>query len=171
MTLFKYLSNGVTKKGYNINNCYDFLVEEFKKGNITYPRSDGFFHDEINIINFNEINPEVKELLLMANNWPIENKQEESLIGDFFTLSSRLYLATPGSIVNDYNKIEREKIKPDKEKVDLFLGLKMKKEYENNDYYIKRKNFKFSNFLKRIKDHKVIKEVKIDPKLKDIIVA
>lgn len=169
MTLFKYLSNGVTKKGYDINNCYNFLIDEFKKGNVTYPRSDGFYHDEINIINFDKINPDVKNLLLTKNNWPIENKKESFLIGDFFTLSERLYLATPGSIVNDYNKIEREKIKPDKEKVDFLLGLKMKKEYEEKDYYIKRKNFKFLNFLKKIKDNKVIREIKMEPELKEII--
>ena len=168
MNLFKYLSNGVTKKGYNINNCYNSLVNEFKKGNITYPRSDGYFHDEISILNMDNINPEVKELLFMKNKWPI--LKEKEIIGDFFTLANYFYLATPASIVNDYNKIKKENIKPKKDKIDLFIGIQLKKEYEENNHFIKVKNFNFENFLKNIKDNK-IKKVKISKELNDLLIA
>ena len=123
MTLNKYLSNS-KQNGISARQSYDMLVNEFRKGNISYPRSDGKNHLPIKILNDRDINPYVKKWLLQEPEIEIKEFDENNVIvrGDIFILNEYLKLSTPATLVNDYQKCNR--LNTYKENEDLLIGLK-----------------------------------------------
>ena len=53
-TLNRYLSNA-TKKGISAQQSYDNLISEFRKGNVSYPRTDGKNHAPLKVLDENNI--------------------------------------------------------------------------------------------------------------------
>jgi len=131
MDSFGYLSNAY-QKGYNISNSWDALIKEFEKGNISYPRTDSENHFGIEVINSNYIMPQVKALLTQEPKYLL---REDLMRGDFFMMSKMLKLATPASIVNDYEFVIKTPINNNIDKSIIFTGLyydKFKKRQKDN---------------------------------------
>ena len=105
MTLNKYLSNS-TSSGISAKQSYDMLVNEFRKGNISYPRSDGKNHLPIEILQPSLINHQVKNWLEKEPTFEVQEVDQDNIMvrGDFFILNEYLKLSTPATIVTDYEK-------------------------------------------------------------------
>ena len=146
MTLNKYLSNA-TNSGISARQSYDMLVNEFRKGNISYPRSDGKNHLPIKILNERDINPYVKKWIEQTPQIEIKEFDENNVIvkGDFFILNEYLKLSTPATIVNDYEKCCRLNYKEENNK---YIGLEHN-QYENDLAFekIELNEFSFEDIL------------------------
>lgn len=146
MTLNKYLSNA-TSSGISAKQSYDMLVSEFRKGNISYPRSDGKNHLPIKILNENAINKQVKNWLEKTPNFEIKEYDNDNMIisGDYFILNEYLKLSTPATVVNDYDKCCRLKYKEEENK---YIGLEHN-HYENElaNEKIELTNFSFEDII------------------------
>jgi hypothetical protein len=117
-------------------NAFDRLKEEFSKGNVTYPRSDGTTHMPIEILNPFRVN---KEIIKIMQTKPLYEKDDGYIYGDVYTLTGALFLSTPASLIEDIKKAE--KITPPK-KINPYIGLKRKEFFENEALYIDINNVK-----------------------------
>lgn len=121
MTLNRYLSNS-TSSGITARQSYDMLVNEFRKGNISYPRSDGKNHLPIKILKPNNINKQVQKWIEQTPKFEIVDFDRDNVMvkGDFFILNEFMGLSTPATIVNDYEKCSRIKYKKEE---NPYIGL------------------------------------------------
>lgn len=146
MTLNKYLSNS-KQSGISARQSYDMLVNEFRKGNISYPRSDGKNHLPIKILNDRDINPYVKKWLLQEPEIEIKEFDENNVIvrGDIFILNEYLKLSTPATIITDYEKCCKLNYKVEDNK---YIGLEHN-QYENELAFekIELNEFSFEDIL------------------------
>lgn len=146
MTLNKYLSNS-KQNGISARQSYDMLVNEFRKGNISYPRSDGKNHLPIKILNDRDINPYVKKWLLQEPQIEIKEFDENNVIvrGDIFILNEYLKLSTPATIITDYEKCCKLNYKVEDNK---YIGLEHN-QYENELAFekIELNEFSFEDIL------------------------
>jgi len=144
MDLYRYMSNS-REMGYSIGNSYNALLNEFERGNITYPRSDGFRHMMIQILNEDKMNRDVVNIIHHSNN--SFKKGENYIEGDFFMLNRVLKLSTPGSLYSDYEMVKKNR-DIDENYVDLMFGIKQAKEYKKNDIIIDVDDFDFNDMLR-----------------------
>ena len=146
MTLNKYLSNS-TSSGISAKQSYDMLVNEFRKGNISYPRSDGKNHLPIEILQPSLINHQVKNWLEKEPTFEVQEVDQDNIMvrGDFFILNEYLKLSTPATIVTDYEKCCRLNYKKEENK---YIGLEHNI-YEQDMYNerIPLQNFSFEDIL------------------------
>ena len=128
--MYSFLSSA-SKNGFSAENSYNKLLDEFQKGNITYPRTDGITHSPITIISSN-INPQIKQIL---NTYPNFKEINNTYVGDIYTLCGVLHLTTPGSIIKDLKKANQIQ-NFDKTTTDLYIGLKRKHFIEEEELLI-----------------------------------
>lgn len=121
-TLNRYLSNA-TKKGISAQQSYDNLISEFRKGNVSYPRTDGKNHAPLKVLDENNINRYVKTNIESEPVIEIQDLGDSILVkADPFILNEYLKLSTPATLVNDYQKCNR--LNTYKKDEDLLIGLK-----------------------------------------------
>lgn len=121
-TLNRYLSNS-SAKGISPQQSYDNLVSEFRKGNVSYPRTDGKNHSPLRVLDNDNINKYIQSNIETEPKFEVEDLGDYILVrGDPFILNEYLKLSTPATVVNDYNKCNRLEYNSQNE--DLFIGLK-----------------------------------------------
>jgi len=132
-TTFTYCSSS-NRLGFNVKDAFNKLTEEFMKGYVTYPRSDGEGHGEIKILNPGAISNEIKDIFKTP---PILKKEKGYVTGDVYTLAGELYLSTPASLVND---VEVAKKTNPPQKADIYIGIRRKEFLESEALYVDTKN-------------------------------
>jgi hypothetical protein len=132
-TAFTYCSSA-NRLGFDVKKAFNKLTEEFTKGYVTYPRSDGEGHGEIKILNPGAVSDEIKNIFRTP---PILKRERESVTGDVYTLAGELYLSTPASLVGD---VELAKKTEPPQKADIYIGIRRKEFLESEALYVDTKN-------------------------------
>lgn len=132
-TAFTYCSSA-NKLGFDVKKAFNKLTDEFMKGYITYPRTDGVGHGEITILDSHSISNDIRTIFKTS---PVFKKEPGFIIGDMYTLAGELYLSSPSSLVEDTEKAK--KTEPPKQ-IDLYIGARRKEFLENEVLYIDASN-------------------------------
>lgn len=148
-TTFTYCSSA-NKLGYDVKESFNKLTDEFMKGHVTYPRTDGIGHGEIKILDSHSISDDIKAIFQTS---PVLKKEPKFVIGDVYTLAGELYLSTPASLIED---IEKAKKIESPEKIDLYIGIRRKEFLENEVLYIDSSKASM-NTLKKIFETDLLK--------------
>lgn len=146
-TLNSYLSNA-KGSGISPKQSYDMLINEFRKGNISYPRTDGENHLPLRVIRPIQIHPYVKDWIEKEPKVEIEDYNNDFYLvkGDVFMLNEYLKLSTPATIINDYEKCCRLNYKSEENK---YVGLEhylLEKDMQNEK--IALNEFSFEDIIK-----------------------
>lgn len=122
ISLGHYLHNA-TKVGSSPSVAYQQLTNEFQRGNISYPRSNGKNHHPISIINPSKTHKLVKKI--------IEYKDKFLSMGKSFLknasiylLAEKLNLSSSASLVEDVELAKQSSIE---ENEDIYFMLKQEK--------------------------------------------
>lgn len=146
-TLNSYLSNA-KGSGISPKQSYDMLINEFRKGNISYPRTDGENHSPLRVIRQMFIHPHVKDWIETKPTFELKDYNDEFYLlkGDPFILNEYLKLSTPATIINDYEKCCRLNYKVEENK---YIGLEHYSfEQEMQNEKIELLEFSFEDIIK-----------------------
>lgn len=162
MTTHRYLSNA-SKAGYSPKVAYGMLLQEFKKGTVSYPRTDGHNHAPLVILE-QKVDNRVRKFITTEPDFTVEDLGEHIFVnGDFFILNEYLKLSTPATILKDYESAHQKNYSIEENK---YIGINyFEEEQRLAKNRVELKDFSFSNVLLEIlSDEMRIPEEEIEVK-------
>jgi len=145
MTYGKYITNA-SICNTNLTNAHDKLIEEWGKGSISYPRSNGKNHPLITIEKPNIINREVKNLLEMDIT-KMKKSYKKVNKNTIYYIVEQLHLSSPSSLIKDVTKALKIKKRQFEDKY-LKKMINFFKNIEQEDEYIEIKKVNLRDIIK-----------------------
>lgn len=151
ISLGHFLHNS-TKLGVTPSIAYNELTNEFNKGNMSYPRSDGKNHHPIKMYNPSKTHKLIKKI--------IDFKDKYLEIGKTFLKNASVYLiveklglSTSSSLVDDIEIAKKSTIEENK---DIYFMLKQEK---NRELELKKINdIEFEKTLSEVHNNKIVRK-------------